>query len=473
MNERPSNRRSLLVLSRWALLLFLAVGLAEIPSARADELKLGVFSVDVTPPLGSPLCDSLCPPASEIVDPLSARGIVLLSKEAPVVLCAVDWVGIGNDGHRAWRESIAAAVETTADRVAVHCLHQHDAPGCDFSTEKLLAEHGLAGAEFDVSFALRAIESVALAARLAKDQARTVNGLAFGLGRVDRVASNRRILGPDGKVKIVRFSSSKDAEAIAAPEGTIDPLVRLVAFYHDDEPLASLTYYATHPQSYYGQGGVSADFVGAARAIRERESPGPAHIHFCGAGGNVAAGKYNDGAPERRAELAGRLAAGMKEAWDTSTRVSIGAGDVGWFTESVVLPASPGIDVPTLTRQLDDANLKTSERVRAARDLTWLARAKAGGAVDLSLLKLGPVMLLHMPGELFVEYQLHAQRSRPRFAVCMAAYGDYGMGYIGTQIAYEQGGYETTRVSRVAPEVEPILTQALDKLLDQADPPVR
>ena len=48
---------------------------------------------------------------------------------------------------------------------------------------------------------------------------------------------------------------------------------------------------------------------------------------------------------------------------------------------------------------------------------------------------------------------------------CMAAYGDYGMGYIGTKIAYTQGGYETGPVSRVAPEVEGVLMQAMRELL--------
>ena len=72
-----------------------------------------------------------------------------------------------------------------------------------------------------------------------------------------------------------------------------------------------LSYYATHPQSYYGQGGVSYDFVGMARAQRESALPGVPHIHFNGASGNVAAGKYNDGSPANRAVLASRLAAGM------------------------------------------------------------------------------------------------------------------------------------------------------------------
>jgi hypothetical protein len=71
-----------------------------------------------------------------------------------------------------------------------------------------------------------------------------------------------------------------------------------------------------------------------------------------------------------------------------------------------------------------------------------------------------------MPGELFVEYQLAAQRMRPRDVVCMAAYGDYGPGYIGTEVAYAQGGYETgPHASLVAPQVEPVLMQGIAALL--------
>ena len=56
-------------------------------SARAAEamLRVGVFRVDVTPTLGSPVAYA---PARKIEDPLSARGIVLLGAGQPVVLCA-------------------------------------------------------------------------------------------------------------------------------------------------------------------------------------------------------------------------------------------------------------------------------------------------------------------------------------------------------------------------------------------------
>jgi hypothetical protein len=75
--------------------------------------------------------------------------------------------------------------------------------------------------------------------------------------------------------------------------------------------------------------------------------------------------------------------------------------------------------------------------------------------------------MLSMPGELFVEYQLAAQKMRPDLFVTMAAYGDYGPGYIGTSIAYEQGGYETLPTSSfVSPKVEPVLVDAMRKLLE-------
>ncbi len=75
-----------------------------------------------------------------------------------------------------------------------------------------------------------------------------------------------------------------------------------------------------------------------------------------------------------------------------------------------------------------------------------------------------------MPGELFVEYQLAAQAMLPESQVMMAAYGEYGTGYIGTRVAYPQGGYEVSeRASNVAPEAELVLVGAMRTLLDAKD----
>ncbi|MGI6418626.1 MAG: hypothetical protein ACOX1P_23505 [Thermoguttaceae bacterium] len=438
---------------------------SESPAASGSALKIATFQADVTPPLGSPLCHGSVAPAKEIVDRLSARGIVLIGSGEPIVLCAVDWVAISNEGHDAFRQSLAEAVGTSPERVAVHTVHQHDTPGVDFTTEAILAAHGIGGAMFDPEVAREAIARSAAAAQRSLTGAVPISHVGYGRGRVAEVASNRRILGPDGKCVMTRMSSCRNEAARAAPEGTIDADVRLVSFWAGQRPIASLTYYACHPQSYYGRGGVSYDFMGMARAMREREVPDALHVHFDGAGGNVAAGKYNDGSPENRPILAARLAAGMKAAWESQQKVPISAGQVDWKVVPVSLPLRGELVEDSLAKGVADASLDVKARVRLARDLAWARRMKSGHEIPLACLRLGPVCIVHMPGELCVEYQLAAQKMRPELFVCMAAYGDDGMGYICTQIAYSQGGYETGRVSRVAPQVEAVLTEAMDRLM--------
>lgn len=462
---RTSNRFSVTLSCLGLILSTLAL---ELPAAE-DVLRVATFQADVTPPLGSPLCNGAVKPAMEIVTPLTARGAILVGAGEPIVLCAFDWVGIGNESHDRFRAALAEAVRTSAERVTVHTLHQHDAPGSDFATERLLAAHGLQRRFSNADFDDEVMDRIASAAREALTGAQPVTHLGLGRGKVEKVASNRRILGPEGRVAIQRQSSGgRNPAARAAPEGTIDPFVRLIAFWNDVEPIAVLTYYATHPQSYYGQGSVNWDFVGMARAMREEALPGVPHIHFDGAGGNVAAGKYNDGAPENRPKLARRLAAGIQRAWESQEKHSLDTADVDWDVVPVAMPVRETLVEEQLLEKLANPQLRERDRLRAARDLVFLRRVRDGHRILLSCLRLGHARVLHMPGELFVEYQLAAQELRPDLFVAMAAYGDYGPGYIGTEIAYSQGGYETGIVSRVAPSVETVLMDGIRKLLNVA-----
>ena len=89
------------------IVLVLAVAAGEV---RADApLKVGVFAVDASPPVGSPLAYD---PTKGVTHPLSCRGVVLIGEGQPVVLCAVDWIGIANDGQVEFRTALAAAAGT-------------------------------------------------------------------------------------------------------------------------------------------------------------------------------------------------------------------------------------------------------------------------------------------------------------------------------------------------------------------------
>jgi hypothetical protein len=128
-----------------------------------------------------------------------------------------------------------------------------------------------------------------------------------------------------------------------------------------------------------------------------------------------------------------------------------------------------------LASHLEEESLVSKIKSTAAKgyisyvdQLAWLRWTKQGNQIDVTCLKIGDTRMLHLPGELFVEYQLAAKAMRPDLHVMMAAYGQYGPGYIGTAAAYPEGGYEIgLNSSSVAPDVESVLMGAMRKLLNQ------
>ena len=445
-----------------ALLTFAAVGFA-------GPVKVATFDVDATPPLGSAMAYD---PVKRLDDlTLRCRGVVITGSGDPIVLCAVDWIGIANEGHDAFRDALALAAGTTPARVAVHALHQHDAPGCDFTAERLIKELGVKGySRFEGDFHRTVIARAAEAIARALPAARTATEWGWGQAEVKEVASQRRLLGPDGKVKFTRTSSTKNAAMRAEPEGVIDPLVTSLSFWDKAGPIAVLTSYACHPQSYYRLGYPSPDFPGIARFIRSQSWPHTLHVHFNGAGGNVTAGKYNDGAWENRMVLANRLADGMKTALDRTVKKPLSDADIGWSSTPVRLPLAPHLKADELIAKLKATQPKGY--ISYGDQLAWLRRHESGHQIDITCLRVGDSRMLHLPGELFVEYQLAAKAMRPDLHVAVAAYGDYGPGYIGSTCAYEQGGYEVGPTSsNVAPQVEPVLIEAMKQLLEAKDTP--
>lgn len=431
---------------------------------NAADLRLATFDLNVTPEVGQQMAYDPVRRVDELT--LRCRGIVLLGSHRPIVLCAVDWIGIANESHDRFRETLATAAGTDIAHVAVHTLHQHDAPDSDLTSESLLLDAGHTDTgRYDSALTRRVLLQLEEVVRESCSSPQTITHVGFGSAEVIDVASNRRIMDENGKVKAVRYTATRSAELQAEPVGVIDPQVSLLSFWNADEPVAVLSYYACHPQSYYRTGIPSPDFPGIARFIRQQAVPAALHVHFNGAGGNIGAGKYNDGSPPNRVRLALRLAEGMGKAWESTTRIPITAEDVTWRSVPVALPPARHLD----EQALRDAVLSTDDSISAANavdKLAWLLRCQAGHQIDIGMLAIGSNRVLHMPGELFVEYQLAAKALRPDLQVMMAAYGDYAPGYIGTEIAYGQGGYETSdRASDVAPEVERVLMQAVKMLL--------
>lgn len=425
-----------------------------------SSLYITTFTSDVTPPLGHPICGGYCIPVTAVEDALEAKGIIIEQDGRRYVLCAVDWCGLSNTAFDAFQKKIAVAAATRPENVAVQCLHLHTAPLADGYANKMLAKVKSPIAMHDEKYLDETTDRLAIAVKESLGRFKKFDRIGFGQAKVERVASSRRIMA-DGTL-FVRASSTKDKKLQNLPEGTIDPMLKTITFAFGEQPLVRLHYYATHPQSFYGDGRISSDVPGFARKQREQKE-GVFQVYFTGCGGNVAMGKYNDGSSKARDELVAGLLSGMDEA-SISTRF-VPAEKVNWRTAELLLPLrqTERFNVEKQNRVLADPQESKSSRIEAAEYLAFARRIEK--PIIVSAMQIGDVFILNLPGEAFIEYQLYAQGIMPGEFVAVAGYGEYDPVYLCTEKALQEGGYEPTEAMS-GPPCESFTKKAIRQVLN-------
>ncbi len=429
---------------------------AAFAAAPGAAMRLGTFRCDATPPLGETLIWDI--KLTKILDPLLLKGVVLENGGKRYVLCALDWCLLCNESERSFRETLARAAGTEPACVAIHCVHQHAAPYADEDAHRLL-DKAAATPHLTKGFLDGLRTRMGAAVKDALGRLEPIDRIGCGTARVERVASQRRMMGQDGKI-ITRTSEGARNPALAnLPEGYIDPMLKTIAFSCGERVLARLHYYATHPQTHSCDGSASADFVGRAREELEKEE-GAFQIYFNGCGGNVTVGKYNNGTLQAREALASRLKAGMRAAV-AATRFAP-AGRLVWRTEALVLPIRTD-DSFVQQLRVNLASKQPGEHVyQGAMRLATVARAKRPFSV--SSLQIGNIRIVHLPGEPMLEFQAFAQSCRPDDFVAVAGYGDCAPAYLCTDRAFSEGGYEPAN-SILAAGSETFLKDAIQRLL--------
>jgi len=457
----PSPR--ILVTAATLLLSFLAP-----VKAMEGEFTLSIFKADVTPPVGHMLFTGNFKPSIAIETPLEARGFVLQTKDQkPLVVCSVDWSEIRNESYDYWRDKLAEGAGTSRERDLVSSVHQHDTPLDDLGAERALRELGSKHQVIDPQFRKEAVSRVVLALKNSLADPQPITHIGTGRAKVEKIASNRRYLLPDGTPKYDRGSACKILTAQRAPVGAIDPYVHTLSFWNEKKNLLVYSVYATHPMSYYGTGRINADFPGLARTMLEDESPDTFQIYASGCSGNVTAGKYNNGNPANRIALAERLFEGMKSASRSTTRQELSS--VSFLNQKLkVKPrTSPNFSREALTKTIKE-NEDARTHLLASLGLSWLDRVEnEGSEIDIPSMTFndGAAQIILLPGEIYVNYQLFAQSLAPERFLLTPGYGESAPGYIPFEMHWQENDHNLNTWCWVDPGMEKPIKEVLRKLI--------
>ncbi|MBL7044765.1 MAG: neutral/alkaline non-lysosomal ceramidase N-terminal domain-containing protein [Pirellulaceae bacterium] len=430
------NRRGFL---RHTAMLSGAAAMASPAWARCTEqdqpLLVGTGKADITPPLGVGILMSsgreLWEPFDEVRLPLWARAIVVQKGKRRIAIVSLDLLGLAGEaigGLSQFKETVAAATEgaVNADDVALASTHTHCGP-----------------------------ESIALSDLMEKDSFKTwVDQLARQIGSAIRdaagsvrpcrmmvgsrpaagLAVNRRIKTTRGITSVRR---QVPPDELIGPEGPIDDQVRVGAFMDESKkPAAILVNFTAHPVLEMCIKHVSPDYPGEMVLELQRRHPGAEVLFLQGACGNINPPTM-DRSPANAQKYAGRLAKLVDEALGDLVAVEGNELNLRW--KAIKLP------VRDLTGELQTKPLET--RIGAAR--------------------IGNAVMVFLPGEPFVEIALAIREVSPFPYTAVAGYAEDYIGYIPTDRAFENGGYEVRpgRWSRVATGSEKIVCREAIGLL--------
>ena len=450
-------------------------------------LYAGAAEIDITPPLGTQLAGDIgrLRPVLEIRDPLYARALVLENDGCKIALLSLDLTLIGTPWGAKIRQRAAALLGIPVEAILVHGSQTHSAPALghcftDRETPYFPKEHAWLGGGDDAYMPFAVDQSVTAIAEANEKLEPVMVGSASGIEA--RVAFNRRFVMRDGKT--VTHPRSGDPN-IRCSEGPIDPEVGIACFRNRDEQvIAALLHYTSHPNHGYPKQYVSADWPGTWSAgVKELLSPGAVPLVINGCCGNIHHTNHLD---PRHVDDQDKMGAMLTEVTRGAlSRIEYKEVDtLGWNDRHLSLP----------WRDLDPAAVAEAHALLAEHpepmwlneehtvvDWKWVyavslvdledqIRRNPGFDYEIQAFRIGELALVTLPGEPFVEAQLQIKLESPTYPTYVAHMSNIYGGYIPTAHALARGGFETNPAnwSKLGPSALGEIAAAAGELLQES-----
>lgn len=392
-----------------------------------SNLKAAVSQIDITPGDVERGVDIVGHRriVKEVRDPLKASVLLLDDGETKVSIVTLDLIYSYEPMLQGIRAIVEKETRILGANVMVAASHTHSAPFCDKDDE----------------FVQSVIEKVGAAAKDANGNFKMAS-VGYGEDEISFSVNRRKVI--DGRA-IIRMNS----------DGPNDPRVKVLRFDDGESltPMAVLMHATCHPCCFtWGDKGsqpypdgyprMSADFPGEARAFVEQIYGGETNALFLqGCAGDIRPNLQ--GHPYRCADEA----------------------DIQWCGRDL-----GGAVVRSLAKQVTREELQTREtfyKIRVAGETVELPGKEAPVPAELMAVKVGPFLILTMPGEPMVEYGFKLEAAIADRAIpIVVGYANGRLGYIATADSYEVGGYEP-EMSPLTSEAEAVILAALGRLTDK------
>ena len=406
-------------LDRREFLLTLAAGAAFPAQLKPYPWRAGLAAIDITPPPGVWMGGYAArkEPARAVAQPLHAKALAVAdSGGSRAVIVTIDVLGLTEPAVDRIAGAVLSRYGLPRERLLLCSSHTHSGP---IIRDQLAVAYNLTAAQWDdVRASTRRIEEQVVEAAGRALASMQPARLRWAQGTAGFAANRRTAINPDGPV---------------------DHSVPVVAVERRGGSLAALLFgYACHnttlPASFVRYHG---DYAGVANAELERRHPGATalFIQGCGADANPQ--------PRGTIELAEQHGRDLADAVDGTLGSAVElAGPLRAAFTTVSLDYAPAPDAEAWRRKLEDPN----EYVRRHAQMMLDAIARDGGTVraepaPLHVLRLGPLSLAALSGEVVVDYALAIKRKYGS-ATWVAGYTDSVFGYVPSARVLREGGYE-------------------------------
>ncbi len=389
-------------------------------------MKVGLSSVDITPPLGVELCGYgyyLQRRATAVNDLLFAKGLAFESDGRKILIISCDLIGFSDEFSGAIKQEISKMTGIDVTAIMIACTHTHTGP----ATREIRA-CGQMSSEYMDSLFSKTVQAGCNAVAELKE----VDKITYGESEVSAIAYNR----------------------VLGEKGPLDPTVRTLYIYRKGNAPLAVVNYACHPVANGAGSQISGDYAG--HVVRAMKEEGYDCIFITGFSGDI------DPVDARNYSSA------QKHGYNIARSVLNDEASAHELTGTELQRAVRSVrlsldicSVSELLNELSTAKNRLEDNLQDKMALTTVSWTVATlvklmdpsftSYVDnyIQGFAVGTVVFLAFPGEVFTALGLKVRERYPEFNLITVNTANGVVGYIPTADEFDRKGYASHHSARL------------------------